>query len=435
MSMRFRKSGTRLGKKNSSIVRFASASRRTMPNRAVLVQVARWTGLICGGYLLGTLGKLVGVPASHMVAGLVLGAVVALTGLSSDRLPRSAYQGVQALIGVMMGSYLDVAALRGSAADVLPLTAVTAATLVLSLGIAYWMSGRGRLDRPTATLSMVPGGASAITVVADDLDVDVRIVAVSQYLRLGLVALASPFVAMLLASAEAPEQHHRVASIFAGFTHVVNMPNQLTGVLTMLAIAILGTQFGRRVSLPASAVLGPMLLAAFVVSMGAAGGFAPKGVLEDLMFTLVGLEVGLRFTRSSLVRLRGLVPRLVFGSVLVAMGCAVLAGVLASLTGMPLIDAYLATTPGGIYLVMPVAVASHANIAVVSTVQSLRLFVAVLLAPPLVRWALSSGAPAEPSSPTTDDPVGDGNAPASPGKSTPPATEPATPIPATATRA
>lgn len=365
------------------------ALRRRVPDRTALAPAARWLLLISCGYLLGSLGRLAGVPSPHLVAGLLVGAGLALPGVVRDRLPRPVHRWVQALVGVMMGGYLDLSSLRSAAPAVLPLTLVTAATVVLSVLIAFRLARTGRIDRPTATLSMVPGAASAMTVVADELDVDIRIVGVAQYLRLGLVAVSTPFVGLALATQPTPGSGPGGASMFGDIGHLVAGTHQLAGLLALVALAILGTQLGERLSLPAAAVLGPLLLSAAVASVGAAQGFAPTGLLQDLVFTLIGLEVGLRFTRQSLRQLRGLAGPILGGSLAVIIGCGALAWLLAQLTDVSLMDSYLATTPGGIYLVIPVALALHGNVALVSTVQSLRLFVVILLAPPLVRWVLS----------------------------------------------
>lgn len=369
--------------------------KRYVPKRTSLLLVARWIALISAGYLLGILGRSVGIPSPHLLAGLLIGASLALAGLVRDRLPRTTHRWVQAMVGVMMGGYLDLSSLRHAAPAVLPLTIVTAATVVLSIVVAFRLARTGKLDRPTATLSMVPGAASAMTVVADELDVDIRVVGVSQYLRLGLVAASTPFVGLALAAQAPASSGHSGGSIFAGFSHVVTGHNQIAGLLALVALAILGIQLGERLSLPAAAVLGPLLLSTATASVGAASGFAPDGILQDLVFTLIGLEVGLRFTRQSLRQLRGLIGYVLAGSLVVIIGCGLLAWVLALLTDVSPMDAYLATTPGGIYLVIPVALALHGNVALVSTVQSLRLFVVILFAPPLVRWVLRSETPPE----------------------------------------
>jgi uncharacterized protein len=62
-----------------------------------------------------------------------------------------------------------------------------------------------------------------------------------------------------------------------------------------------------------------------------------------------------------------------------------LAAVLVALAGVPFADAYLATTPGGIYAVLATAVGSGADTTFVTAVQALRMLIMVLAAPPLVR--------------------------------------------------
>jgi uncharacterized membrane protein AbrB (regulator of aidB expression) len=53
--------------------------------------------------------------------------------------------------------------------------------------------------------------------------------------------------------------------------------------------------------------------------------------------------------------------------------------------GIPFTEAYLATTPGGINAVLATAESTGTNVPLVSTVQSLRLFVVVLAVPLVVR--------------------------------------------------
>lgn len=66
--------------------------------------------------------------------------------------------------------------------------------------------------------------------------------------------------------------------------------------------------------------------------------------------------------------------------------CGALAGLLAGTTHLSLLDAYLATTPGGINAVLVTAFASGANTSLVIGVQGVRLFIMVLAAPVLVRF-------------------------------------------------
>jgi membrane AbrB-like protein len=69
----------------------------------------------------------------------------------------------------------------------------------------------------------------------------------------------------------------------------------------------------------------------------------------------------------------------------VSVACTALAWLLSRLVHIPLSDAYLATTPGGINAVLVTAAAYHADVSLISSVQSMRLFSMVLLAPLIIR--------------------------------------------------
>ena len=148
-------------------------------------------------------------------------------------------------------------------------------------------------------------------------------------------------------------------------------------------IASVAALLARRANVPAGALLGPMIVAG-VVTLSITE-FAVPPVVRELAFAMIGLQVGLRFTLET-VRLLG---RL-FVPVLLALaglliGCAGLAVVLHLTTDVTFQDAYLATTPGGLYAVLAVAVGANANTTFILAVQLLRLLVAVLLAPLAVR--------------------------------------------------
>jgi membrane AbrB-like protein len=122
-------------------------------------------------------------------------------------------------------------------------------------------------------------------------------------------------------------------------------------------------------------------------------GFAVPPVVRELAFALIGLQVGLRFTLST-VKLLGRLIVPVLGAVFALLaGCAGLAVLLAITTDVGFRDAYLATTPGGVYAVLAVAVGAGANTTFILAVQILRLLVAVLVAPLAVRRIARSGRP------------------------------------------
>ena len=145
----------------------------------------------------GTMVDDVGMPAPHLLTGLIAGLVLALTGLTRRTgavLPRVVYLAAQAIAGVLLGTHFSLPALGRVGRALVPLVAVTVVKLFLSVGAGILLARRTGLDEPTAALGLIAGGSSGIVAAADDLGADARLVAVLQYVRLILVVLSAPLL-------------------------------------------------------------------------------------------------------------------------------------------------------------------------------------------------------------------------------------------------
>jgi len=142
----------------------------------------------------------------------------------------------------------------------------------------------------------------------------------------------------------------------------------------------------QRLKLTAGMLLAPMLLAAAVVLAVPGGEFNVPQVLQQVAFAGIGLQVGLRFTMETLRSLGNLLVPALAMILLLIVSCFGLAVLLDKTTSVSLLDAYLATTPGGLFAVVAVAFGAGANSTFILGVQGLRIIVMVLLAPVAVRW-------------------------------------------------
>ena len=214
---------------------------------------------------------------------------------------------------------------------------------------------------------------------ASDLGGDDRVVAFMQYLRVLIVVLLTPLLIAVFGG----------GSVAAGAGETaLGEPRDW---LLTAAIAPTAAVAARLARVPAGALLGPMLVAGALTLAGVE--FAVPPVVRESAFALIGLQVGLRFTTET-IRLLGRV----FGPVLIALAALIvssfgLAVVLTLTTPVSLQDAYLATTPGGIYAVLAIAVGAGSNTTFILAVQTARVLVAVLLAPLAVRRIARPGRP------------------------------------------
>ncbi|MEA2448718.1 MAG: uncharacterized protein QOG63_650, partial [Thermoleophilaceae bacterium] len=158
--------------------------------------------------------------------------------------------------------------------------------------------------------------------------------------------------------------------------------------------SIAGALIATRLHVPAPLLLGPLLVAAVLTLTGVTEDVAVPPLVREVGFSLIGLYIGLGFEREVLRRIaRMLVPVAVaIAALLVA--CFGLAELLTLTADVKLLDAYLATTPGGLYAVLPIAFGSGADTTFVLAVQGLRLFAMILAAPLVVRWLLRGREPA-----------------------------------------
>ena len=328
----------------------------------------------------------IGLPSAWLFASLLLGIGVALRVPDRLEVSERTFAAGQAVTGVVLGAYLQKSALEALGDDWLPVTLVSAATLLISLGAGVLLARFTEADAPTAALGMIAGGASGIVAMARELGGDDRLVAFMQYVRVLIVVLLTPLVVAL-----AFPGHDAGGS--AGTPDSETWLGDALAWPATAAVAIGGALLGRAIRLPAGILLGPLLVAAAITLGWPDAAFEVPPLLREAGFVVIGWQVGLRFTMGTARAAGRLLVPVLIAMVVLIVACFGLALALDATTSVSLLDAYLATTPGGLYAVLAVGVGADANTTFIVAVQSLRLLVMVLLAPVAVRLLLRSGRP------------------------------------------
>lgn len=315
------------------------------------------------------------LPSAVLFGSLLGGMTHALTSPTPLHVPPFAFRVGQGLIGVTIGSLVSVSSLAALGSALVPILAVTLATILLSLLGGRVLALRKDVSRVTGAFALVAGGASGVVAVARDLGADDRVVTVVQYLRVLVVLLTMPIVTTLVFH---PER---------GLGRFEQGGASLNDQLTFVALALIGgLVVARVVQITTATLLAPLAVA---VALDATGWFTDSSVptaLQWLAYTLIGVQVGLRFTRASLASITRMMPLVL--AIIVAM-VALTAGMgalLAWLTPVDGLTAYLATTPGGLFAVLATAADSGSDVTYVMAVQLLRLVLILLLTPVLARY-------------------------------------------------
>jgi uncharacterized protein len=339
--------------------------------------------VVAAGLTLTLAFDVLDLPSPSLFGGLLAGLARGLVGRRRLAVPRSATTAAQGLIGVSIGALVDLDTLAAISRDWLPVLLVTVGTLLLSVLAGLVMRLLPGVSPVTGAFAMVAGGASGITAMSRELGADDRMVAVLQYLRVLLIVVLMPVTATAVFGADPGA---------GGATVDDAGPGWPAGLLFAAVCLLAGAPLARLLRIPVPTLLGPMLVAAGLDLGGLSGGADVPAPLETAAFLVIGLMVGLGFSRESLRAVGRALPLALAVILGLVAACAGLGALLAATTGVGALDAYLATTPGGLYAVLATAQDSGADATFVLAVQVLRLFVMLLSAPLLARWLRRSEA-------------------------------------------
>ncbi|MBB4099537.1 AbrB family transcriptional regulator [Sphingomonas kyeonggiensis] len=312
-------------------------------------------------------------------AGLLLGPMVAAIAFSARgaglSLPRPLFVGAQAVIGCLIAGTLDIGTFARVVTQWPLFLGVTAATLGASSLLGYLLSRWRVLPGSTAIWGSMPGAASAMVVMADAFGADARLVAFMTYTRVVCVAGAASILAAALGA------HH-------GGDWLVTMlaPAPLIPSLATLAVAGIGAVAGLKLRIPAGALLVPMAVGIALHAMGVLRMTLPEPVLA-VSYALVGWRIGLAFTRETFALAAKALPRVLLSTFVLIGFSAALSLVVARLTGIDPVSAYLAVSPGGLDSVAIIATSVPVDQPFVMAMQALRFLAVLALGPTLARAA------------------------------------------------
>ena len=174
------------------------------------------------------------------------------------------------------------------------------------------------------------------------------------------------------------------------------MPFSLAHTGLTLAVGAGGWYAASRLRVPAAPMLGPMILVGAAACVGLAPVSFPSWVKLALQI-VIGASVGIRLDRKTAAGLRSLLRPVAQSTLWMISSALLIGGVLACTGHADLVTALLGTAPGGIAEMSAMAVSLEANVALVATLQALRIFATMLVVPLYVRrQAAKQALPARP---------------------------------------
>jgi len=333
---------------------------------------AQWGALtLLAAALAAGLGRL-GLPASLLLGPMVAAILFSLLG-GTVRLPKVFLTGAQSLVGCLVATLVTPAIVDTFLLDWWAILAAVFVTVAAASATGWVMTVRGVLPGTTAIWGTSPGGASAMVLMAEAFGADARLVALMQYLRVVLVALAAALVAHgMTGSAPPPVPGPWFPAIHPGAFG------------TAIALAAGGAVLGRLLRLPAGAMLLPLAVGAALHSAGLVEIQLPPWLMA-LCYGAMGYSIGLGFTRKVLAQAAAALPQILLSILLLMAVCGLTSVALSRVLGLDALTAYLAMSPGGMDSMAVIGAASGADMSFVMALQVMRLIVLIAAGPALAR--------------------------------------------------
>ncbi|MBI8999727.1 AbrB family transcriptional regulator [Corynebacterium sp. CCM 9185] len=328
----------------------------------------RWLAVVPSTLILGWVFTRIGLPAGWVIASILVAATAAVATGRSITLSGRASRAARAVIAILAAAPLTATPATQLVNYLIPGLVVSAATIGIGVtgGLLLHHAHR-EISRSTGVLSMLAGGASVMPFLARDMGADYRYVTLTQYLRLLAVMLSLPLAAMLIGF-----DTHPTADTATDFSWI--------GLLVLLIIMAVGQPVGTRLHIPAPSILGPMLLTVLAHTLlDDRLTLTLPGAVTAVAFMAIGWMAGGALSVPALKSFARTLPAtLLFITALIA-GCAATALLLTWWLDIPYLDAYLATSPGGLETVLIIADEADSG-PVVAAVQIIRLIGVLILA-------------------------------------------------------
>lgn len=336
-----------------------------------LVSLGKFLPTLTLGLIGGSLAYWLRLPLPWLLGAMLATTATSLLGVRL-RPPRESRRGVLVVIGVMLGSAFtsDLSGnllLWGVSLAIMLLT--TAVMMIMSVWFSHRVAGYS-LD--TALYAGVPGGVSAVTLMAMESNADLRIVGMTHAVRILILLLAIPPVLQAVG-------HVSLQPGALSLDQWLWLPAPVDAAW-LAAAGVIGIWLGRWLRLPNALLFGPALVSAALHLTGVTQAAIPP-FLVALAQVIIGVSVGVRFAGTSLAEIGYNLLMAALQAVMLLLIAILAAWGAHLLTGYSPATALLAYMPGGAPELSLVALTLGIDPAFVTSHHLLRITVLVLAMP------------------------------------------------------
>jgi membrane AbrB-like protein len=285
-----------------------------------------------------------------------------------------------AIVGYSLGLSFTKSALHQILIQFPSIMLMTIILIAISSFIALIVSKLSRIDYPTILTGSIPGGLSQMIMLAEEtIGIDVTVVTVLQVTRQMMIILLVPLYIFNPFFGVEPSVltniHHSEMAQW-----VTLYPN----ILLFAVVSILCAIFGKKIKLPTSFLVGPIIGTAALTIFGIHGPSLPPSILDISQF-MIGAYVGLLIKPDKLPHKGKILSLAVISGFCLLLTSLGLSFLLKLCYGASYSTSYLSLAPGGMDQMGILAHEVNANLSMVVGYQLFRLFFIFLVVPPILK--------------------------------------------------
>ena len=163
-------------------------------------------------------------------------------------------------------------------------------TLVCAMFVAFCLMKFSSLPGTTGAWGALPGASASMAPLADQYGGDGRIVAVMQYLRVGIVVSTTALVTQVFSI-------HHLSSSISTVSEPIHHPHWLLNLCIIFFVVSLSLIILKKIKMMAGSLLMPIIIGGTINLSGLIHFETPKLILF-CSFTVIGWSVGLKFKRE-----------------------------------------------------------------------------------------------------------------------------------------
>ncbi|MBU8693969.1 AbrB family transcriptional regulator [Bacillus altitudinis] len=345
-----------------------------------------------GGFLLSLTGMSIG----WMIGTLMTAAFIAMRrpalfqrkGKNTLRIHSRWLLLGQFILGIELGQKMNMKVLHIFAENWLPVSFMLVFSILLAMLSGFVLWKLSKTDMLTSFVGTAPGGLSAMPGIAQEVGANTAVVSLVQTIRVLMVVLTIPFTVFYL---NTKSQSDVVVAQGSAFSSGVFTISNISWTAALILGAWLMSRLAVRLHFPAPWLIGSMLgVAALQVGAGALTGhdlipyWPAQANIASQVF--LGATIGAKMNKQMFVGLKNtLIVAVVSSAGLIA--ATVLSSIaIAEITGISVITAILAFSPGGIAEMATTAVTLHEDSTFVVAVQVVRIILVIAMLPPFFRF-------------------------------------------------